>query len=75
MPGEVCDPIGKEWFFKEGDTPRSDAELLGMYLVSRSRGANLLLNVPPDKNGEIPKMYVDALMQLRKNLNTLSFNV
>jgi len=24
MPGEVCDPIGKEWFFKEGDLPRSD---------------------------------------------------
>ncbi|MCK9618431.1 MAG: alpha-L-fucosidase [Lentimicrobiaceae bacterium] len=75
MPGEVCDPIGKEWFFKEGDTPRSDAELLGMYLVSRSRGTNLLLDVPPDKNGVIPKMYVDALMQLRKNLNTLSLNI
>lgn len=74
MPGEVCDPIGKEWFFIEGDTPRSDAELLGMYLICRSRGTNLLLDVPPGKNGVIPKMYVDALMRLRKSLDTLSFN-
>ena len=72
LPGEVCDPIGKEWFFKEGDSPRSDAELLGMYLVCRSRGTNLLLNVPPDKSGVIPVMYVDALMRLRKNLDTLT---
>ena len=69
MPGEVCDPIGKDWFFVEGDVPRSDAELLGMYLVSRSRGANYLLNVPPDKSGKIPQMYVDALMRLRKNID------
>ncbi len=33
MPGEVCDPMGKEWFFTKNDRPRSDAELLGMYLA------------------------------------------
>ncbi len=72
MPGEVCDPIGKEWFFKESDNPRSDAELLGMYLVSRTRGSNLLLNVPPNKEGVIPEAYTKALMRLRKNLDLLS---
>lgn len=71
MPGEVCDPVGKEWFFVDGDKPRSDEELLGMYLVSRSRRTNLLLDVPPDKHGVIPKMHVEALMRLRKNLNKL----
>ena len=71
MPGDVCDPIGKEWFFKEGDLPRSDQELLGMYLVSRTRGANVLLNVPPDKTGKIPQMYVDSLMRLRKNIDSV----
>ena len=54
MPGEVCDPIGREWFFTEEDVPRSDEELLGMYLVSISRGTNLLLDVGPDKHGLIP---------------------
>lgn len=71
VPGEVCDPIGKEWFYGENDRPRSDAELLGMYLVSRSRGANLLLDVPPDRSGVIPAMHVSALMRLRANLDKL----
>ncbi len=72
IPGEVCDPIGKEWFYVDGDKPRSDAELLGMYLISRSRNANLLLDVPPDRSGVIPRMYVDALMRLRRNIDTLN---
>lgn len=71
IPGEVCDPIGKQWFFVANDNPRSDRELLGMYAVTRSRGANLLLDVPPDKTGIIPKMHVDALMRLRANLDKL----
>jgi alpha-L-fucosidase len=69
MPGEVCDPIGKEWFYQEDDVPRSDAELLGMYLTSVSRGTNLLLDVGPDKHGLIPKKMIDALMRLRKNID------
>jgi alpha-L-fucosidase len=71
LPGEVCDPIGKEWFFKEGDKPRSDEELLGMYLICRSRGTNLLLDVPPDKSGVMPESSVRSLLQLRKNLDRL----
>ena len=71
IPGEVCDPIGKEWFFVDGDKPRSDAELLGMYLVCRSRNTNLLLDVPPDRTGVIPAMHADALMRLRKNIDKL----
>lgn len=74
IPGEVCDPIGKEWFYVKDDQPRSDAELLGMYLVSRSRGTNLLLDVPPDQQGLIPKYYVDALMRLEKNIRMLNFS-
>jgi alpha-L-fucosidase len=71
MPGEVCDPIGKNWFFTEADQPRSDEELLGMYLVSISRGTNLLLDVGPDKHGLIPEKYIGALQRLRKNLDLL----
>ena len=71
LPGEVCEPIGKDWFYVAGDQPRSDAELLGMYLVSRSRGANLLLDVGPDQHGLIPKHYRSALQRLRRNLDQL----
>jgi alpha-L-fucosidase len=68
LPGEVCDPIGKDWFFTDRDKPRSDAELLGMHLVSVSRGTNLLLDVGPDRHGLIPTAIVDALNRLQKNI-------
>ena len=67
MPGEVCDPIGKNWFFVPGDTPRSDDVLLDILRSSLDRGVNLLLDVPPDTHGLIPDMHVQALNRLRKN--------
>ena len=73
VPGEVCDPIGYEWFYVEGDDPRSDAELLGMRLICMARKVNLLLDVPPDRSGRIPQKHVDALMRLRKNVERLGY--
>lgn len=67
LPGEVCDPIGKNWFFVEGDLPRADKELAEQFEACRAREVNLLLNVPPDKHGLIPDYYVQALRRLRKN--------
>lgn len=67
LPGEVCDPIGYEWFHAEGDRLRSDLELLGMRLICHERGANLLLDVPPDRHGVIPEETVAALRRLREN--------
>lgn len=69
MPGEVCDPIGKDWFWVEADQPRSDEELLSIFTACRQRRVNLLLDVPPDQHGLIPKQTVEALMRLRKNAN------
>jgi alpha-L-fucosidase len=71
LGGEVCDAIGHDWFYVEADQPRQDAELLGMHLLTRSRGANLLLAVGPDKHGLIPQRYTDGLMRLRRNLDRL----
>jgi alpha-L-fucosidase len=69
MPGEVCDTIGKEWFFVPGDRPRPDGELLKLYRDCRARGVNLLLDVPPDRHGLIPEEYVAGLKRLAKNAN------
>jgi len=68
LPGEVCDPIGYEWFWVEGDTLRSDRELLGMRLIAQERGTNLLLDVPPDRRGVIPEATVQALRRLHRNM-------
>ncbi|MBI4556350.1 MAG: alpha-L-fucosidase [Candidatus Hydrogenedentes bacterium] len=67
LPGEVCDPIGKDWFYVEGDQPRSDESLATQFQACRARGVNLLLDVPPDKHGVIPEYHVAALSRLRKN--------
>jgi alpha-L-fucosidase len=67
MPGEVCDPIGKDWFWVEGDLPRADASLVEQFAACKARGVNLLLDVPPDKHGSMPEYWIKALNQLRKN--------
>jgi alpha-L-fucosidase len=67
LPGEVCDPIGKEWFYVEGDHPRSDEELLTLLTETRKRGANLLLDVGPDRHGLITEECRDSLLRLREN--------
>jgi hypothetical protein len=67
LPGEVCDPIGKEWFYVEGDRPRLDEVLLTILTETRKRGANLLLDVGPNQHGLISEECRDALMRLRKN--------
>ena len=67
LPGEVCDPIGKDWFWVEGDQPRADEKLLEMLQLCRTRGTNLLLDVPPDRHGRIPEASVQALLRLRRN--------
>lgn len=71
LPGEVCDPIGREWFFTEADEPRSARELLGMYLVCRERNTNLLLDVGPDRSGRIPSNYERALRDFRHLLDRI----
>jgi alpha-L-fucosidase len=67
MPAEVCDPIGKDWFYMPRDQPRANEELTKQYLAIRNRGANFLLDVPPDKRGLIPDKYIKALLNLKKN--------
>jgi alpha-L-fucosidase len=67
IPGEVCDPIGKDWFWVEGDKPRPDEELLKQLQACRQRGVNFLLDVGPDRHGLIPDDYAQALQRLAKN--------
>jgi alpha-L-fucosidase len=68
VPAEVCEPIGAHWFYTDDDSPRTDAELLGMRLVCRERHASLLLDVPPARRGRIPDASASALARLAHNL-------
>lgn len=65
IPMEVCDTIGERWFWTPGDPPRSLRALYRLYSRSLARNANLLLNVPPDPTGRIPREAVERLMELK----------
>ena len=68
LPGEFCDSImEKNWYWKEGEKPKPDQDLLAQYQACRKGGVNLLLDAPPDNHGLIPQSTVDALMRLRRS--------
>ncbi|HUS47750.1 MAG TPA: alpha-L-fucosidase [Phycisphaerae bacterium] len=55
------------WFGGPGAVVRDDLELLAMRLLTRRRGANCVLNVPPTPQGRLRQDYVDALLRLAGN--------
>ncbi len=62
IPWEACMTIGESWGYKEGDAPlKSATELIRRLVAIVSRGGNLLLNVGPNADGEIPAPLVERL--------------
>lgn len=68
VPGECDVSIRPGWFYhkEEDDKVKSSEELFAIYLKSVGRGANLLLNVPPDKRGKIHPKDSAALIGFKK---------
>lgn len=68
IPAECDVSIRPGWFYhaKEDDDVKKPKKLFELYLKSVGRGANLLLNVPPDKMGLIHENDSAALMEFRK---------
>jgi alpha-L-fucosidase len=71
VPAECDVSIRPGWFYhsKDDDKVRSPQNLLELYFKSVGRGASLLLNVPPDRRGQIHKNDVQALREFRKLLD------
>jgi alpha-L-fucosidase len=64
IPAECDVSIRPGWFYhaKEDQAVKSPEELFDLYLKSVGRGANFLLNVPPDRRGLINERDSLALM-------------
>lgn len=54
----------KGWFWHSGESPKSASALFKIYLETVGRNATLILNFPPDQNGELPTADVNVLQQL-----------
>ncbi len=68
IPAECDVSIRPGWFYhqKEDSLVKSPQQLFEIYLKSVGRGANLLLNVPPDTSGQINPNDSAALMGFLK---------
>ena len=65
---EHCVSLTDGWFWSENSKPKSPEELISIWNQIRELNGNLLLNVPPDKTGRIPKIFIDRLMELKKQI-------
>ncbi len=63
LPAEVDVSIRPGWFWHEHENNqvKSPAKLLQIYCESVGRGANLILNIPPDRRGLVHENDVAAL--------------
>ena len=80
VPAEGDTSIRRGWFWHESanNSVKSPNHLLQVWLESVGRGANLILNVPPDKNGHIYPADAEALMgfkELREKLLARDFAI
>ena len=67
LPLETCQTMNGMWGYKVADQNYKSAETLIRYLVSTAgKGANLLLNVGPQPNGEIPSVAQERLRAMGK---------
>ncbi len=71
LPAEVDVSIRPGWFYHAGEDKqvRSPANLLKIYYESVGRGANLILNIPPDRRGRIHENDVKSLREWRRLLD------
>ena len=68
IPAECDVSIRPGWFYheKEDAAVKTPEQLLELYYQSVGRGANFLLNLPPDRRGRINETDVKALREFRR---------
>lgn len=68
IPAEVDVSIRPGWFYhaKEDSQVKTPEQLFDIYLSSVGRGANLILNIPPDRRGLINETDVASLQGWKK---------
>ena len=73
LPLEVCNTLSQKqnWFWTLDGSPKSVEELKQLYREIVGRGANLLLNVAPDKTGRIPDEDVQRLQEFKRAIDEM----
>jgi len=76
VPAECDVSIRPGWFYhaSEDSKVKSAAALVDLYYLSVGRGASFLLNLAPDRRGQIPGADVNSLREFRRILD-LTFSI
>ncbi|KAA3604355.1 MAG: alpha-L-fucosidase [Planctomycetota bacterium] len=71
IPGEVDVSIRPGWFYhqSQNDRVRSSENLVDLWFGSIGHGSSFLLNLPPDRRGQIPDTDVASLQGMRAILD------
>ena len=65
LPLETCNTMNGMWGYKIKDRDYKDTKTLVRYLVKTAgQGANLLLNIGPQANGELPDLALERLKEI-----------
>ena len=65
LPLETCQTMNGMWGYKITDQNyKSTAELVRLLVATAGKGANLLLNIGPQPNGELPATALDRLREM-----------
>ena len=71
IPAETDVSIRPGWFYHANEQPKGLQELLSIYYTSVGRNSLLLLNVPPDTRGLIPRADSLRLVEFRSALDSI----
>ena len=65
-PGETCWCLEQKWFWKEGARSKTAGQIVALMTTANSRNSNFLLNVGPDRNGNIVESSIRTLAEIGK---------
>lgn len=73
MPAECDVSIRPGWFWhkEQNNQVKSPGELVDLYFKSVGRGANLLLNVPPNRQGRLSEQDVASIAGFHRKLESI----
>jgi alpha-L-fucosidase len=63
-PWEACYTIGSHWQYVAEENYKSASTLINLLIETRAKGGNMLLNVGPDAEGEIPDRQETRLREI-----------
>lgn len=67
LPLETCQTMNGMWGYKVTDQNyKTTAEIIRLLIRTAGKGANLLLNIGPQPNGQLPATALDRLRELGK---------